>query len=177
MADESKTDSGTSATVSHRLPITSTSSPLAGTVDNRRFLLKDDELMENLQSLDISGASVTCTMGNRNTLSLNTGNESRSHDENSLHTFRKLTPVHHHPLMMMADSFDDEDTLKNSNATVPSFPDVVPTFAHPRVVAGASKITLGTADLVNSVNNNNNNDVKQIRAAVKPFYREPSPVS
>lgn len=171
MADESKLDLGTSATVSQRLSITSTSSTNANNVDNHRFLRQDDDILENLQTLDISSATVTV---NRNTLSLDTRDSSRAHDESTQQTFRKLTPVHHHPLMMMNDSFDDEDTLKNSNAPARSFPDVVPSFAHPHA---SSKMTLGTADLVNSTVNNNNNDVKQIRAAVKPFYREPSPVS
>jgi hypothetical protein len=92
--------------------------------------------------------------------------------ENYQSSYRKLTPVHHHPLMLN-DSFEEDfgDTLMMSNASR-NFPDVVLTHS---TAAESSKISLATADIVNSVNNNNN-EAKKINS-VKPFYREPSPVS
>lgn len=165
-------------TATDSLSISSTSPTIPNTVDNRNFIIQDNDLIKSVKSIEISmasvGSSVKCETVNRNNLSLDTSSNERQLDERNQQSFRKLTPVHHHPLMML-DSFEDEDSLNNSN-TSRNFPDVVPTFAHPRAPE-SNKISLATADLVNSVNNNNNNDVNKIRAAVKPFYREPSPVS
>lgn len=169
-------------TGTNNLSITSTSPTMSNRVDNRNFIIKDNDLIESINSIDISVIKVETSMHretmNRNNLSLDTSlSQQPPHDQRN-HQFRKLTPVHHHPLMMN-DSFEDEcaneNSLVNSN-TSRSFPDVVPTFAHPRP-SQSGKISLATADLVNSVNNNNNNDVQKIKATVKPFYREPSPVS
>lgn len=172
------TDSNTIAT--ENLSQSSTSPTVTNRVDNRSFLIKDNDLIEKINSIEISIRKVETTVRrenvNRSHLSLDTSNSEQHHDErNHQSLFRKLTPVHHHPLMMN-DSFEDEcaneNPLVNSN-TSRNFPDVVPTFAHPRP-SESSKISLATADLVNSVNNNNNNDDVQ---KIKTFYREQSPVS
>lgn len=175
MDNTSKIACDASRTSRDRLSRSPTSPARSNRVDNRKFLIKDNELIENIKSLEISDDAVRCSTVNRNTLSLDTSDERvESHQ-----TFRKLTPVHHHPLMAMNDSFDDGDSLKNVNSTSDALPDVVPTFVHPRAPLDACKVShrQETADYQSLMNNNNNNDVKQIRAAVKPFYREPSPVS
>lgn len=159
-------DTDTNTTTTDNLSISSASPTISNKAVNGSFLISsvkmNNELVDNMNSIKL-----TTENENRNTLSLDT----TSNSENYQSSFRKLTPVHHHPLMLN-DSFEEEidGSLKMSNATR-NFPDVVLTHS----TAEASKISLATADIVNSVNNNNSGAKKIIHA--KPFYREPSPVS
>lgn len=120
-----------------------------------------------------SGIDLENMTGNLNSLQLTTSvaSEDSMHNRRSLTLdtnlpnlqIQKLTPVHHHPLMMIDDENDLEDSCNNIQLS--NFPDVVLAHNQPKAKS------LATADLVNSVNNNNG-----IKSR-KPIYREPSPVS
>lgn len=122
-----------------------------------------EAVTNNLNSIQLTTSSMTDSRHNRNLLTLDTNPQQQQH------LTQKLTPVHHHPLMI-----DDESELKEScnNANISNFPDVVLAHHQPLRIPGqpAAKNQL-TADLVNSVNNNNATKIR------KPIYREPSPVS
>lgn len=119
---------------------------------------------------------------NMNSLQLTTG--SRRPDEDSLQNrgaltldtsqqgpqTQRLTPVHMHPLMF--DDEESEDTCNNITQ-LSNYPDVVLAHNQPNRLSQASAKSHATADLVNSVNNNNSHATK----TRKPIYREPSPVS
>lgn len=100
-------------------------------------------------------------MENRNNLTLDTRHPQQK--------AQKLTPVHHHPLMIDDDENESEDSCNSSN--ISNFPDVVIAHHQPLRLAQPAAKHHATADLVNSVNNNN------AAKSRKPIYREPSPVS
>lgn len=99
---------------------------------------------------------------NRNTLTLDMS------QQNQLQA-QKLTPVHHHPLMIDDDN-ESGDSCNNSHYES-NFPDVVPAHHQPIRLPQPVAKSNATAD-VNSVNNN-----IATKSRTRPMYREPSPVS
>lgn len=123
-----------------------------------------ETVTKNMNSIQLSTSSLKKhdieNMENRNNLTLDTNQPQ--------HQAQKLTPVHHHPLMI-DDENESEDSCNNSR--ISNFPDVVLAHHKPLRLAQPAAKHHATADLVNSVNNNN------AAKSRKPIYREPSPVS
>lgn len=124
-----------------------------------------ETVTKNMNSLDLTASNLKSldkeSVENRNTLTLDTTHQH--------HHPQKLTPVRHHPLMMMDDDIETEDSFNNTRLS--NFPDVVPAKHQPMRSPAAATKTQAASDLVNSVNNNNDTKSR------KPIYREPSPVS
>lgn len=117
-----------------------------------------ETVTKNMNSIQLT----TNTIKNRQEHVESLNNLTLDHQQ---HHPQKLTPVHHHPLMV--DDNESEDSCNN----VSNFPDVVLAHHQHQPLRLAQPAKKCATDLVNSVNNN---DSKSFR---KPFYREPSPVS
>lgn len=118
----------------------------------------DRVLTKDMNSLHLT----TDSLQNRSNLTLYTSQQGPQ--------TQRLTPVHLHPLMF-DDENESEDTQCN-NTQLSNYPDVVLAHHQPNRLGQASAKSHETADLVNSVNNNNHATKTR-----KPIYREPSPVS
>ena len=126
-----------------------------------------ETVTNNINSMQLTTSTVKYqdkeNVENRNTLTLDTNQQNQPQAQ-------KLTPVHHHPLMVDDDN-ESEDSCNNSHYES-NFPDVVPTHHQPlRLLSQPAAKSNATADIVNSVNNNVSSKNR------KPMYREPSPVS
>lgn len=126
-----------------------------------------ETVTKNMNSIQLTTSIIKShdneNVENRNTLTLDTSQQSHQHQT------QKLTPVHHHPLMIDDDN-ESEDSCNNSPYES-NFPDVVPVHHQPLRLAQPAAKSNATIDIVNSMNNN-------IAAkSRKPMYREPSPVS
>lgn len=127
----------------------------------------DRVLTKNMNSLQLTTGSRQTeedSLQNRGALTLDTSQQGPQ--------TQRLTPVHMHPLMFDDDDNESEDACNNTTQ-LSNYPDVVLAHHQPHRLSQAVAKSHATADLVNSVNNNNCHATK----ARKPIYREPSPVS
>lgn len=141
---------------------TSSVSPTISSQANESESRSVATVTDNMNSIQLK---ISSTIDNRNILTLDTNLQQQQQ-----HFAQKLTPVHHHPLMI---DYEGDSKESNNKANIGNFPDVVLAHHQPLSITGQPAAKNLTADLVNSVNNNNN--ATKIR---KPIYqREPSPVS
>lgn len=148
---------------------TSSASPTisnrANESDNSNEINIISTVTNNMNSIQLKRSSTIENRENRNILTLDTNIQQQHHSQ-------KLTPVHHHPLMIDFENDTNRELRESSNkANVSNFPDVVLAHHQPRVTRQPASKNQVTADLVISVNNNHATKIR------KPIYREPSPVS